>query len=505
MGSMPEMSESHRCTIVPPYLLEALSRQGSGEVAHGASRTLDRDGEWRSRRVAAGGRRGAAGGGAAGGGAGGATARPAGGGGVAPDDGTAPQRVVSDAGGTQTLSGRRVRGEGDPTTGDPAADEAYDGLGATWQLYRDQYGRDSLDDEGLPLLATVHYGTDYDNAFWDGTQMVFGDGDGRVFTRFTVAVDVIGHELTHGVTELTAGLTYQGQPGALNESISDVFGSLVRQRAAGETADQADWLIGKGLFTPSVKGVALRSMKAPGTAYDDPQLGRDPQPADMSGYLQTTDDNGGVHINSGIPNHAFYLAATAIGGNAWEGAGQVWYDVLTGGTIAADCDFATFAGLTVAAAEARYAAGSPQARAVRDAWVRVGVLSGSAASGAAGSGGAGAAAAGSASDGGASGGSASTGAAQPGAAVRVRRTGGIAGQQRHRTVALAELPDADAHAWRGLLADDGLDALAARRGRVVPDAFTYHVACPPDSDEVDLAELDLPEDVRDLLSRTLDG
>jgi hypothetical protein len=480
---MPEMSESPRCTIVPPYLLEALSSQGSGAAAHGARRTLTRDGEWRARRGAG---RGAAAGPTRGSLV---PSTPA----VAPDDGTHPQRVVSDAHGAETLPGSRVRAEGDPQTGDAAADEAYDGLGATWQLYREQYGRDSLDGRGLPLLASVHYGRDYDNAFWDGTQMVFGDGDGEVFTRFTVAVDVIGHELTHGVTELTAGLTYQGQSGALNESISDVFGSLVRQRAAGQSADQADWLIGKGLFTDKVKGVALRSMKAPGTAYDDPQLGKDPQPADMSGYVQTTDDNGGVHINSGIPNHAFYLAATAVGGNAWEGAGQVWYDVLTGGTIAADCDFATFAGLTVAAAEARYAAGSPQAAAVRDAWVQVGVL---------------------AADGGAvpqPGGAADTrtgahGQPTPAAeAVQVRRSGGLAGQHRQRTVALRDLPDDDAREWRGLLAGERLRSLAAGGGRVVPDAYTYHVACPPESDELDLPEHDLPEAVRDLLRRTLDA
>ena len=164
----------------------------------------------------------------------------------------------------------------------------------------------------------MHYGRGYDNAFWDGTQMVFGDGDGTVFNRFTIAVDVIGHELTHGVTEHTAALVYQGQSGALNESISDVFGSLVKQQALGQDAAAADWLIGAGLFTAQVKGVALRSMKAPGTAYDDPQLGKDPQPATMADYVETTDDNGGVHLNSGIPNHAFYLAATAIGGHAWE-------------------------------------------------------------------------------------------------------------------------------------------------------------------------------------------
>ena len=204
--------------------------------------------------------------------------------------------------------------------------------------------------------------------------MVFGDGDGRYFRRFTVSLDVIGHELTHGVTELTAGLTYRGQSGALNECISDVFGSLVRQRALGQSAQEADWLIGADLFTDAVQGVALRSLKAPGTAYDDPALGKDPQPAHMDHYVQTSDDNGGVHINSGIPNHAFYLAASAIGGNAWAGAGRIWYAALTGPGISADCDFATFAGLTLAAALAEFGDASPEVTAVESAWREVGVL-----------------------------------------------------------------------------------------------------------------------------------
>ncbi|NNM48034.1 protealysin inhibitor emfourin [Knoellia koreensis] len=483
--SSGQRSSGHRCSIVPPYLLEAMAG-GEGDVAQIARRTLQVDATHRQRR------------------AGRPTATPEPGGAATPkpqaDDGSGPQRVISDAGGTETLPGTKVRGEGDPVTGDEAADEAYDGLGATWQLYATAYGRDSLDDKGLPLLATVHYGRNYDNAFWDGTQMVFGDGDGQVFNRFTVAVDVIGHELTHGVTELTAGLTYQGQPGALNESVSDVFGSLVRQQLLGQSADEADWLIGAGLFTPQVKGVALRSMKAPGTAYDDPQLGKDPQPATMDGYVETTDDNGGVHINSGIPNHAFYLAATAIGGNAWEKAGQVWYDTLTGSGIAADCDFATFAGLTVAAAEARYAAGSPEATVVRDAWVRVGVLS---------------ADGGGSGDSGGSGGSggqdptpdpAPTGDSSANAAeVRIRRTGGLAGQVRERTVAVDSLPGADASAWSDLLAGDRLTTLAqqAREGRTIPDSYTYHVACPPQGNEVTLPEHGLPEPVRDLFHRTL--
>ncbi|WP_139195076.1 M4 family metallopeptidase [Curtobacterium sp. MCBA15_001] len=292
---------------------------------------------------------------------------------VAPD--RSPQRSISDAHGSTTLPGTLVRTEGAADTGDAAVDEAYAGLGATHAFWLDVFGRVSIDGAGLPLDATVHYGQDYDNAYWDGSRMVFGDGDGEVFNRFTIALDVIGHELTHGVTQYTADLTYQGQSGALNESVSDVFGSLVAQYTHGQTAEQASWLIGQGLFTPAVHGVALRSMKAPGTAYDDPVLGKDPQPGTMAGYVQTTDDSGGVHTNSGIPNHAFYLAATAIGGNAWEGTGAVWWDALTSPEVTASIDFAGFARVTVSAADARFGAGSAQSEAVSGAWTEVGVLS----------------------------------------------------------------------------------------------------------------------------------
>jgi len=285
-----------------------------------------------------------------------------------------PQRTISDAHGSTTLPGTAVRHEGDPESGDAAVDEAYTGLGDTHAFWLEVFGRVSIDGAGLPLDATVHYGQDYDNAYWDGSRMVFGDGDGEVFNRFTIAVDVIGHELAHGVTQYTADLTYQGQSGALNESISDVFGSLVAQYARRQSAEQASWLIGEGLFTAAVHGVALRSMKAPGTAYDDPVLGKDPQPATMAGYVDTTEDEGGVHTNSGIPNHAFYLAATAIGGNAWEGAGAVWWDALTSDAVTASIDFAGFARVTVDAAGARFGQGSAQQTAVQTAWQTVGVL-----------------------------------------------------------------------------------------------------------------------------------
>jgi hypothetical protein len=320
--------------------------------------------------------------------------------------------------------------------------------------------------------------------------MVFGDGDGVVFRRFTVAVDVIGHELTHGVTELTAALAYRGQSGALNESISDVFGSLVKQRALGQDAASADWLIGEGLFAEGVHGVALRSMKAPGTAYDDPALGKDPQPASMDGYVETTDDNGGVHLNSGIPNRAFYLAATAIGGNAWDGAGRVWYDVLTGGTLASDADFSTFARATVAAAAARFGADSPQASAVAGAWRQVGVLPGSPVDLPTGE----AAQQRSPRDG-------AGGEPSEALVVVVERTGGFAGLRASRDVDLSELPADEAEAWRRLLGSPLLHELGTPPP--APDRYVYRVACPPVGLDVTAGEQQLPGHVRELFERTL--
>ena len=159
--------------------------------------------------------------------------------------------------------------------------------------------------------------------------MVFGDGDGQLFNRFTIALDVIGHELAHGVTEDEAGLVYMFQPGALNEHLSDVFGSLVKQKVLNQTADQADWLIGAGLLADGVQGVgsavhegAWDGIRRPGARQRSAA-----RPYERNS-LNTMQDNGGVHINSGIPNKAFYLAATAIGGNAWEKAGRIWYETL---------------------------------------------------------------------------------------------------------------------------------------------------------------------------------
>jgi Zn-dependent metalloprotease len=284
----------------------------------------------------------------------------------------APNRTISDARNAEQLPGVAVRSEDDPPVADTAVNEAFDGLGATFELLLSAFARNSVDGAGAPLDATVHYGVDYDNAFWDGERMVFGDGDGEVFRGFTGSVSVIAHELGHGVIQYTAGLEYQGQSGALNESIADVFGALTEQFVRGQSADAASWLIGEGIFTDAVEGRALRSMIEPGTAYDDDQLGKDPQPGHMRDYVETTDDNGGVHINSGIPNRAFALAARALGGNSWESAGVIWYRALTGG-LSATATFTEFADATIDAAVQQYGEQAEVTAAVRHAWNTVGV------------------------------------------------------------------------------------------------------------------------------------
>lgn len=350
-----------RCGIIPPYLLESVQRNGTPDQRAWATRALELDAEWRSLRAATP-----------------ATEATA----EAPTTRLAPPRLhrtIYDCRQKTDLPGTKVRDEGDPPTGDVDADRVYDGLGATWQLYFDVFGRNSYDDEGGTLTGSVHYSRNYANAFFDGDQFVFGDGDGTIFASMTASVDVMAHELTHGVTAEESGLEYKNQSGALNEHLSDVFGSLVKQHAASpqQTAAQADWLIGAGLFAPGVLGVALRSMIAPGTAYDDTSLGsasvlgKDPQPDHMSGFVVTSDDNGGVHLNSGIPNRAFVLFAQALGGFAWDRAGRVWYSAATSPALGSHADFETFATLTADRAYALF--GHDVADACVAAWATVGV------------------------------------------------------------------------------------------------------------------------------------
>lgn len=355
------MTRGHLCFVIPSYVLFRVIEEGQPELRARAAATLAISERLRERRAV--------------------TRRL-----VQHEPDAAPtlllpqvgeRRTVYDMhnGGQGDLPGTKVRGEGEPPVADAAVNQAYDGSGTTFDFYESVFNRNSVDDNGLELASSVHFETNYDNAFWDGAQMVYGDGDGQMFQKggFTKCLDVIGHELTHGVTQFTAGLRYRSQSGALNESLSDVFGSLVKQHSLGQSADQADWLIGEGILGPQLPGQALRSLKAPGTAFQF-----DNQPADMAHYVDLPDDgdprhdHGGVHINSGIPNHAFYLAATALGGNAWEKAGSIWYRALTT-RLKEDSDFQAAADATAAASAELFTPGGPEEQAVRQAWQQVGI------------------------------------------------------------------------------------------------------------------------------------
>ncbi|HET7629574.1 MAG TPA: M4 family metallopeptidase [Bacillales bacterium] len=188
----------------------------------------------------------------------------------------------------------------------PAVDANYY-AGVVYDFYYNRFGRNSYDNYGSTIRSTVHYGYNYNNAFWNGQQMVYGDGDGSTFRPLSGDLDVVGHEITHAVTERTAGLEYHDQPGALNESMSDVFGVLIEWES---------YVVGDEVYTPGVYGDALRSLKNP------PKYG---QPDHMSEYVYTSSDNGGVHTNSGIPNKAGYLTMSQIGRSK---SAQIYYRAL---------------------------------------------------------------------------------------------------------------------------------------------------------------------------------
>jgi Zn-dependent metalloprotease len=292
-----------------------------------------------------------------------------------PVGGTGKQRSIFDADHTESESSSRlVRQEKDTQPSrDNVVNEVFDSLGSTYDLYSNEYKRKSIDDNDMPLNAYIHWGQDFNNAFWDGRSMKFGDGDQQLFKSFTSAIDITGHELTHGVTQYEADLDYfvdaTHQPGALNESISDCFGSMVKQYALKQTADTADWFIGQGIFVKDSKW-ALRSMKDPGTASP-----YDKQPAHMKDFkpLPISIDGGGNHRFSGIPNRAFCLAATKIGGEVWKKIGLIWYKTLSSG-LPKDCNFETFAKHTLQVAGLLYKENSDEQKTVRESWVEVGVL-----------------------------------------------------------------------------------------------------------------------------------
>ncbi|MBW4469763.1 MAG: M4 family metallopeptidase [Stenomitos rutilans HA7619-LM2] len=288
------------------------------------------------------------------------------------------ERYVYDmSGASDPLPGKLLRREGDRPADDEAANEAYDYSGDVYDFYKDVFDRDSLDDAGLPLRSSIHAGDTFggpmSNAFFNGQQMAYGDGDGSLFTRFTQALDVVGHELTHGVVSFTSNLDYFGESGALNESFADVMGSLILQWKYSQTVEQADWYIGKDVLGPGASIQGVRTLTGEKAYINDPHFGTDPQPKHYQDRYTGSRDRGGVHINSGIPNHAFYLAAMTIGGYAWEKTGKIWYITLKSG-LSATATFEEAATATIAIAEQVYGNESEEQNAVRSAWQQVGVI-----------------------------------------------------------------------------------------------------------------------------------
>jgi bacillolysin len=289
---------------------------------------------------------------------------------------TAKNRSTYTAKSTQTLPGTLLRTEGQAPVSDAVANQAHDNAGFVWDYYSARHGRDSFDGAGALIKSSVHYKKNYVNAFWNGTQMVYGDGDGSQSGPLTV-LDVVGHEITHAVTERSSNLVYSTESGALNEAMSDIFGASIEAFRDGAVSGNT-WKIGEECWTPATAGDSLRQMDDPGL-YGD----YDYYPTRYTG----TSDNGGVHWNSGIANLAFALMVKggvhprgktsnnvpAIDANQYSGiqkAAAIFYRANTQ-CLTSGSTFQDARGCTEAAANALY--GSTAAASVTAAWQAVGV------------------------------------------------------------------------------------------------------------------------------------
>jgi Zn-dependent metalloprotease len=276
-----------------------------------------------------------------------------------------PPANVYDCHHTTSLPGAPVANPG--TSTDATAKRAYNESEAVAKFYWDIFKRDSIDGNHMTLISSIHYSTKFNNAFWNGSQMTYGDGDGQVFVDFTNGDDVIGHELTHGVTQHSLGLAYSGEAGGLNESMSDVFGSMFRQWEKNQTVAQADWLIGADIMGPVAKQkgyTCLRDMAAP---KDQHALAAQPD------HYYPGIGNLDPHYSSGPPNLAFCKAANAIGGQSWIKAGQIWYKGLTGFGPTPNMTMPQFASRTRTLAQSMYPSDPTIHAAVDGAWTAVGL------------------------------------------------------------------------------------------------------------------------------------
>lgn len=283
----------------------------------------------------------------------------------------AKYRKVYSAGNALTLPGTLLFLEGG-SSADLDASKAYEYSGNAYDYFSSRHSRDSWNGSGGDVVSSVHYGNNHNDAFWNGSQLAFGDGDGSRYTGLARALDVVAHELTHGVTQSTANLTYANESGALNEAMSDIFGSATEAYVRGESSNT--WKVGEDAFTPGTSGDALRYMSNPTQDGDS----KDYYP---ERYLGTA-DNGGVHWNSGIANLAFYLLSE--GGTHPRGKTSVV--VPSVGNVAAEKIFykalktymtssTNFLGAreaTMQASSALYGPCSSQTSAVKAAWNAVG-------------------------------------------------------------------------------------------------------------------------------------
>jgi len=277
----------------------------------------------------------------------------------------APELLVYDCRHTQSLPGRLVAKP--KTARDSTVKRAWTATGAVATFYRQVFRRNSIDGAGMTLASSVHYGVDFNNAMWNGSQMVYGDGDGRIFLDFTRGIDVIGHELTHGVTQHTLQLDYSGDAGGLNESLSDCFGAMFQQWQSGQDVHAASWLIGAQIMGPAAKAkgyTCLRNMSDPA---DVRCLA--PQPTRYGDITPGTDP----HYSSGPPNLAFCRACKSAGGRSWETVGPVWYAAMTTGGPQPQLTMPQFAARTRQAARQLYGARSAIVAAVDDGWTSVGL------------------------------------------------------------------------------------------------------------------------------------
>ena len=268
-----------------------------------------------------------------------------------------------------------IRKEGQAPVRDDEVNSAFDFAGIIHDFFLGVFGRDSIDGKGSKLISEVRFRKNkrrkFYNAFWDKDRLKYGEGDKKIFNSFATDLSISAHEHVHGVIQHSGGLIYEDEAGALNESLADVFASMILQYSKNQRVHDASWLIGEDVLRGDDTG-ALRSLKAPGTAYDHPLLGKDRQPFHMNGFVRTASDNGGVHLNSGIPNHAFYLLCMMVGGFSWERAGKIWYNSL----IMIDNSlmrFDEFAALTVQEAISLFGSSSLEALHTKRAWSLVGI------------------------------------------------------------------------------------------------------------------------------------